>query len=176
MRRLILFILILAIAGAGMLSCSTEEEPPPPPPKEYLPCEVGFLGVGFAHTAKDLLALETILTINNVNDFEVMVESLRFNLSSEGTVVGSKGSWDKAYIPAGEEITLRYITFAPLNALMLHKLSAGMGPKEAGGVIMPLWGKMSQGVAPYMAEGEAEILSDDGERMTVPFKLTWQMK
>jgi len=181
-KKGLLLLLAFVLLASGVIGC----KPAPPPPKEVIPPKVELQRIEvaqywpfFLDTKKrrgSPLNLAFVYTIENPNDFKVMLDTLQFTVSFEpqpgaaGVELNTIVVYEDMYIPANTTNQLRVVGAFDAFTVLL-KLLVISGPKlaELGlkppfvSVIKNWWETVGEfGFNIHITNGWAEFTSEYG--------------
>ena len=126
-----------------------------PQPQAMVGCEASISDISVLSGGSDFVAVNLIFTISNPNPYQVMVDSLTYQMDTgQGAGVYSEVPYPY-YVPAGEEVTIIGFGILKFTDIVGKKMMVdGLPAAKAAGAAVPLWKGLS-GKKPGMIPQEA---------------------
>jgi len=127
------------------------------------------------------LVLAFVYSIENPNNFKIMLDDLKFTVAFEGFDLNTVTFFEDNYIPAKTSDQFRYFaTFDASVAAGLLAVTAGHRVKEMNTTPAELLKKWWEGIAdfnfPITVNGTANFQGLDGKALYIPFEGTFPSK
>lgn len=127
------------------------------------------------------LNLAFVFTMENPNNYRLMLDDLKFSVSFEEFEVNTITYFDDNYIPAKTTDTLRINgAFDSYTTMLLLLVSKGHRLQElnvkAPDLLKKWWDDIQDFKFPIMVNGTATFVGPDGKSMVVPFEGTFPPK
>ena len=127
------------------------------------------------------LVLSFVYSIQNPNNFKIMLDDLKFTVAFEGFDLNTVMFFEDNYIPGKTTDQFRYfVTIDPTSANMVLGVTGGFRVKEMNTTPAELLKKWWEGISdfnfPITVAGTANFQGPDGKAMYIPFEGTFPTK
>lgn len=204
MRKIAIVLMMLGVIGLVALPCLAAEEKAAP--AKAAPVTGKGMGAKMAAAKAPVVKLERIdianywpfyldpkekrgsalnlafvFTMENPNNYKVMLDDLKFSVSFEEFEVNTITYFDDNYIPAKSTDHLRINgAFDPYTTMLLLLVTKGHRLQElnikAPDLLKKWWDDIQDFKFPIMVNGTATFVGPDGKSMIVPFEATFPPK
>lgn len=166
MRRVLVSLAVLVVvASLGVLACAGK-------PAEVKPLAIQVQSVAVPKFSDDYAWLWVTFNVRNDNDFMVALNGFGYWLSPEGVLIHKDFVDEKIYIPANTTVTVRSTPFIDkARAVVYLIMTQGIGPKDAAGIMAPVWEKLEAGTASITIEGAYNVESGPGNLTDVRYQV-----
>lgn len=195
-KILIIGMLALMVASVGLFGCAPPPvEVPPvvvPPEATIKPCEVSVPVIETGVAGAESIVLSPEFDIYNPNDYAVTVRVLRYDMTIEGYLLGTRDVIVNICVPAKGTSTIigGMITLLPANWAGIIATKDGLTFGEGFVKVVPLWKNLdgllfSAGLkdawdaAPeklpvFALDGRIETRSPEGQELITDYSATYQ--
>ena len=128
-----------------------------------------------------MLNLEFVFTLENPNNFRVMLDEIKFSVNFEDFYMASVANYDDNYIPAKTTDYFRVNNYFEVpTAMNTLRTIGGEQLKEKNlkpdDLLKKWWDEIGDFTFPIKVGGSAVFVGPDGKSMTVPFEGTFPPK
>jgi hypothetical protein len=187
-KTLIIVMLVLIVASVGLFGCA----PAATQEAAIKHCEVGVPLIETGHAGAEAIVLSPEFDIYNPNDYAVTVRVLRYDMTIEGYLAGTRDVILDMCVPAmgTGRVVGGMITLVPANWAGVISTKDGVTFAEGFAKVAPLWKNLdgllfSAGLqdawdaAPeklpvFTIDGRIETRSLGGQELITDFSLTYQ--